>query len=536
VKRAIVASLLSIASLSRAAPVERYNEAVAPRAQAPLEARIVALVAEVATRERREAPRPDARLERAAEDLARHTPPDGRPPNEQVQAALWLNGIVEPPPHLIVATTAPGAEGDEAVLKELRVQLPVALSQGRYRRVGVSAQPFLGPCAQRRVGCNDQVLVLVALQESGLELEPMPRALLNGGPAPLVGQLHAPFERPEAFVTSPDGQVTRLPLDGDVTHFRGTFHCGPSRGRYQLELAGEDRFGSSVLANFPIYCGVPAPAALPAPQPISRADERLTDGPAAEAALVRLVNQDRVRAGLPPLQMDARLSAVARAHSADMQAHGFVGHLSPTTGSASDRLRRAGIDAALIAENVARAYSPGEAERGLMESPGHRANILNREVTRIGVGAIISDGVGGARELLATQLFMKVPERLDAGSLRELKRAIDELRRTHGLKTLETDGALDQVAQSTAEGVAKGALKAERAGEPIERELGKLADRYKSMRSVVAASSGVTQVVGGVQKSLLDPEVTTIGAGLAEGHRPDGSPALFAVLVLATRR
>ncbi len=522
--RLCLASLI-VASSAFAAPATQYNEPLAPSPRPALEARIEALVAEVAGHERREVPRPDARLARAAEDLVRHTAPDGRPPNEQVQAALWLNGIIEPPPHLILANTSPGPDGEQAVLTELRAQLPRALSQGRYRRVGAATQRY-----------GEQVLVLVALQESGIELSPLPRSLPNGGPTSLVGEVRAPFQRPEAFVTGPDGQVTRLALEGDATHFRGTFRCGPARGRYQLELAAEDRFGASVLANFPIYCGVPAPSALPPVTTAVRAEDKLADGPSAEAAMVRLVNQDRAHTGLPALEVDARLTQIARGHSADMQAHGFVGHVSPTTGSAADRFRRAGVDAVLIAENVARAYSPGEAELGLMESPGHRANILNRDVTRVGVGAIITDGIGGARELLVTQVFCKPPERIDAGSAVTLRHEIEALRHAHHLGALGADPALDLVAQSTAEGIARGSLRAERAGEPIERALGKLADRYQSMRSVVATSSGVAQVVSGVEKSLLDQTVTTVGVGVAAGRRPDGSPAVFAVLVLATRR
>ena len=55
-----------------------------------------------------------------------------------------------------------------------------------------------------------------------------------------------------------------------------------------------------------------------------------------------------------------------------------------------------GVDAMLILENVARAFTAGEAERGLMNSPGHRANILSKEATRVGLssaGALA--GIGG---------------------------------------------------------------------------------------------------------------------------------------------
>jgi uncharacterized protein YkwD len=266
------------------------------------------------------------------------------------------------------------------------------------------------------------------------------------------------------------------------------------------------------------------------------AEQKWTDAAGAEAILVKLVNRDRARAGLPPLEADARLSDVARAHSVDMHAHGFVGHISPTTGSAGDRCKRAHIDATLIAENVARAYSPEEAERGLMESPGHRANILNKDVTRIGVGVVVSAGVGGVRELLVTQVFIRPPETLQPGSVGEVRRKIDDLRRAKRLKPLEDDAALDEVAQATVRDIARGALRADAAGEPMERALTRLAHKYKSVRSAVASGGTVAALVGGLEQPLLDKSATTAGIGLAVGKRPDGSAALFAVVVLAERR
>jgi len=517
--------LVLVPALALASPAVRYNEPTLPSsAHGTLEASVEALVAEVAVAQRREPPRPDPRLSRAAADLVRVTPPDGRPSNEVVQAALWLNGILEPPPHLILASMTTGPGGEEAMLAELRTQLPRALSQGRYRRVGVASRPL-----------KDETLVIVALQESGLELDPVARALPANGGTSLRGRLLSPFERPEAMVTGPEGQVTRLQLGGDATRFSGSFRCGPRPGRYQIEVNGFDRFGATVLANFPVYCGVPAPSALPSGG--QAPEDKLTDGPGAEAALVKLVNADRARAGLPPLASDARLRDVARAHSADMREHGFVGHVSPSTGSAADRLKRANIGAQLILENVARAYSPAEAERGLMESPGHRANLLNREVTQLGVGvATTTEGVGGARELLVTQLFTRPVEKLDAHSTAALRRRIDELRRGKRLPQLGVDAALDRVAQSTADELARGALKQDRAGEPLERALGTLASHYKSMRSVVAVGAGTDGLVGGMQDALVDGTATTCGIGLAAGKRADDSAAIFAVIVLATRR
>src|SRR2546423_4242662 len=90
-----------------------------------------------------------------------------------------------------------------------------------------------------------------------------------------------------------------------------------------------------------------------------------------------------------------------------MVQHDFVGHISPRTGNAVDRMRRAGLAAPVVLENVARAFGPAEAEQGLMDSPGHRANILSREATHVGVGMMLGREGSGRHELFVTQLYVR---------------------------------------------------------------------------------------------------------------------------------
>jgi len=530
--RALAASLVVVSAVANAAPAPRYNAplpSTTPRH--PLAARVEALVAQVAREERREPPRPDPRLSEAALTILEHLPGDGRPSNELVASALWLHGLVEPPPHLIVATipdfapstpTRAFAAEEEALVRELRAQLPTALRDGRYRRVGVA----LGPRG------ND-AWVIIALQESGVELEPIPRALPNGGPTPLVGRLVPPFERPEGFVTAPDGKVSRLSLGSDARRIAGTFHCGPARGRYQVELTGDDRFGPSVLANFPIYCGREAPTTVEA-APTRAEDRPPTSVAAAEAEIARLVNADRARAGLPPLTVDANLAAVARAHAEDMRDHHFVGHVSPTTGSAADRLRKVGIVAQLTLENVARAFSAGEAERGLMESPGHRGNILHKDAARLGVGVALADAVGGGKELFVTQLFTRPMDRVDAASDAEVRRRIDGARAGKRLGPLARDATLEAIARAAAEALSRGA--GQRDVEAlIGRELGRTgATRGQAVSSVVASATSIAQLASAVSQPATQPRVARAGLALAQGIRTDGAPALYLVCLFGS--
>jgi uncharacterized protein YkwD len=513
-----------LSSLAEAAGPSRYNEPAQPTVRSPLVDKIVALVAKLARDERRTEPRPDARLDAAAADIARLMPENAAPSNELVEGALWLHGIVEPPPHLLVAAMDPRSKGDE-LLRQLAADLPSVLAQGRYSRLGVALVP-----------AGSDVRVLVALQESYLQLDPMPRALPDGGPMPLRGQLGPAFERPEALVTAPDGSVTRMALNGDAHRFNGAFHCGPRKGRYQIEVVGEDRFGATVLANFPVWCGVVAPATVEASAPAASdaREEPFASAAQAEQAVWKLLNADRAHAGLPSLEWDARLADVARAHSADMQAHNFFGHVSPSTGTAADRVKHAKIDALVIMENVARAATAGEAERGLMNSPGHRANILNHEATRVGVGIVVASDAGGQRELLVTQLFMKPPEAFSTRTIDDLRRGVADWRKAHRLQALELDANLDHLAHEAVNAIVQRGESAEAAGRRIDAGLDR--DRWLQVRSAVAMVVSVGQIIDELKNPLGDGSATHYGLAVMPGRRPDGGSGLFVVLVLGSRR
>ena len=107
--------------------------------------------------------------------------------------------------------------------------------------------------------------------------------------------------------------------------------------------------------------------------------------------MLELINQARRQAGLPILTADPALRAVARQHGEEMFRQGYFSHYSPATGSPADRVRAAGIGFGVMGENLAYAPSLDIAHQGLMESPGHRANILSPSFHRLGIGVIRSD-------------------------------------------------------------------------------------------------------------------------------------------------
>ena len=119
----------------------------------------------------------------------------------------------------------------------------------------------------------------------------------------------------------------------------------------------------------------------------------------AEGQVLALVNQERAAAGCAPLAADPALAAVARAHSADMRDQDYFDHTNLAGASPFERARQAGLSAR--AENIAQGQRDAAAVMDAwMDSSGHRANILDCDLQRLGVG--MAEGPGGP---WWTQLF-----------------------------------------------------------------------------------------------------------------------------------
>jgi hypothetical protein len=110
--------------------------------------------------------------------------------------------------------------------------------------------------------------------------------------------------------------------------------------------------------------------------------------PAAEQEIVRLVNTERAKAGLAPVELDDRLTNIARQHSEVMVVHNALSHQFPEETDVRHRVISSGIRFDMSGENVAYDRDARSAHRSLMNSPPHRANILHPEFTAIGVGVI----------------------------------------------------------------------------------------------------------------------------------------------------
>lgn len=115
--------------------------------------------------------------------------------------------------------------------------------------------------------------------------------------------------------------------------------------------------------------------------------------PGAAEQLMALANRSRAEAGLRPLVWDEPLAAAARAHTLRMAAEGPIAHRYGGEAGLSDRAGAVGAHFDLIEENVAVGPNAAAIHAEWMQSPGHRENLLNGEVNRVGIAVVSIRGV-----------------------------------------------------------------------------------------------------------------------------------------------
>lgn len=121
----------------------------------------------------------------------------------------------------------------------------------------------------------------------------------------------------------------------------------------------------------------------------------------AESKMVQLVNKERTERGLGALTIDTAIIGVARGKSRDMFERRYFSHYDPDGKNAADRLDEAGVAFTVVGENLAYAPDLSSAHQGLMNSEGHKANILEPRFHHIGIG-VIDGGIYGK---MFTQIF-----------------------------------------------------------------------------------------------------------------------------------
>jgi len=455
---------------------------------------------------------PDKRLAQLARWVYDHLGPDNTLPQQGVFDLLTRRlGLAEPLPHLLMTQSRDAP------------RLANVVSARLARIFNLADYTHIGGVAEREAG---GVVVVIALSRRHIDMAPVPRSLSIPGDITLGGRLLGAFTQPKLAHTRPSGETRIEPL-GQGPGFSIRIDLAEA-GRHRLEILAQGPEGPDVIANFPVYVGVPVDETAE----IVAAPKRAATPDEAEQRLLELINADRSRAGLDGLVFDPDLADVALKHSEDMQANDFVGHVSPATGGSEDRLLRAGIATGLAAECVGKGYAPDEIHDGLMNSPGHRAAILLQGATHVGIG-IVSEKENDRTSYLVTELFIRRIPPLGSDAKVILLAEINRLRGATGAAALEEDGALSELAGETArEFLGDHALTQDEVMARLKRRIAKT---VRNARSVIATLGVVGSIEEAAQQAASNPSVEKalrVGAGIAQGTRPGLVPnSIIAVLI-----
>ena len=172
------------------------------------------------------------------------------------------------------------------------------------------------------------------------------------------------------------------------------------QGAWQAALREEVRdlgIGVDRLDGTPLYVFV---LAVPRGEHFARATAGLEDLARVRRQVLDLVNEERKRAGLRPLRASKTLDASSQRHAEDMLTRAYFAHASPEGTTVRRRVEAAGYAPRAVAENLAAGpTTAAQVVEGWMNSPGHRANILDPDYTELGVGLAIGENRKGHQVL-----------------------------------------------------------------------------------------------------------------------------------------
>jgi uncharacterized protein YkwD len=369
-----------------------------------------------------------------------------------------------------------------------------------------------------------ELFVTVILWERHTVLEPFPTLPLLNKSYRLAGRVDPGFRKLQVVVTLPNGKVTESALGASPDgRFDAVVPFDRGAGEYSVEITAEGRLGPAVLDLMHCYAGVAypppvmPPAAVAAPADLRQAERMMLD----------MVNRARLDAGLPPLLFDERVAEVARKHGQDMATNRFFAHVSPTQGDLSDRMKRGGIAVKKCTENLATNQTLSGAHQGLMESPGHRKNILDPDVSRLGIGIVRSDG----GQLLVTEDFTQPYQALDAGVVgAQFLADLNASRARDGNRPLTSSPILDRIAAENSRAMmVKETLGYDRARSLLEQE--KLRYRYIQMAVFKSADPLKPEQLA----EALKPRYTHVGIGVTQSSARTGEKFLWFTVLLAEK-
>ena len=344
--------------------------------------------------------------------------------------------------------------------------------------------------------------VVLAMQEPQVDIDPFPRTLDPNAQATLSGRLVGAQTNPKILISDPQGKLQQ-PESKPGKDFRVPVSCGGQKGRMAIEIRGEEGGQPRLAAAFPVTCGVPPPTSVAMGPPAGNTAQQ-------ERAIFDAINAERTEAGIKPLTWDDKIAQVARQTSESEAQAAKSGSAGTAGADVGERLKQAGISSPLVLQNPAEARTAIGAQERFSLSPVHRANYMNAEATRGGVGVV--------------DLLSRVVRAVGA---------IAKRRRAAGAGAFKEDPTLDKVAQEYANALAAAS------GNISDAKHSQLVTPlYRNFRTVDFLSGAkVDPMEFADEKTVITSKEKSMGIGIAQGAHPSlGKNATYVVLLFGTRK
>ena len=244
-------------------------------------------------------------------------------------------------------------------------------------------------CGLARGKAKDGTEIVAAIAvDAPATMDPIPTRARTGQWITLRAAMHVPASGARVVLLAPNEAPRNLPssfANGTVTSRFALTRPGEFTVQVLADLAG----GPRPVLEANLFADVDPPPFTP---DLAAPGEDAANGATGETALLAMVGALRKGAALPPLKRSVDLDKLARAHAEEMKRAKKVAH-NLGHGDPSERVEAAGLTARETGENVAHAQSVKLAHRALYASPSHRANLLKKEFTHVGI-AVIDDPDG----------------------------------------------------------------------------------------------------------------------------------------------
>ncbi|MBX3215381.1 MAG: CAP domain-containing protein [Labilithrix sp.] len=315
----------------------------------------------------------------------------GAPDPDRVVSMLRAEGAPHVRPRVVSASSR-GAPDDDAIRAKLEAE----------RRAGARCGVALAR-PEPASGKEGNELFVAVLVDALADLDPLPTRARTGEWLTFSATVRAPVSSAKLVVLGPRGLPRTVPTSlGPAPSSEAGSRTARARfaldqpGAFTVQLIADLASGPTPLLEARVFADVEPWLDDDA----TRAPGEELAGADDDAALARMTAAVRASESLSTLRRDERLDALALAHAEEMKSARAVRH-DLGDGDLTARFESAGLAAAVVGENVARARSVRLVHRALHASPSHRMNLLRADYTHLGVGVVTDD----AGDVYACEVF-----------------------------------------------------------------------------------------------------------------------------------